>query len=150
MKSTSFNQEQQQDGKESIPVFGYELLRDILIPSLLGKDTAEISYWAGKNLARNFPLLTIQEISSFFQEAAWGQLNVIDENKNEMKLELSGPIVERRLHMNQDATFQLEAGFIAEQIEKQKHVVTEAHAETILKKNIVLITVRWDKHDEVL
>ena len=77
------------------------MLRDILIPDLLGKDTPEISYWAGKNIARKFPLLSIEESSAFFQEAGWGQLLLIDEQRNELKLELSGHMVDRRLQMKQ-------------------------------------------------
>lgn len=137
------------DTTEPISIFGYELLRDILIPSLLGKDTSEISYWAGKNIARKFPLLSIDEIYSFFQEASWGHLLLIEEKRNGLKLELSGKIVERRLQMQDDPSFRLEAGFIAEQIQTQKQTVTEAYEEINKKKNNVLITVQWDRKDAI-
>jgi len=137
------------EGPINIPVFGYELLRDILIPGLLGKDTPEISYWAGKHLARKFPLLSIKEITSFFQEASWGELELFEENKNEMKFELKGNMVERRVQMNSEPCFTLEAGFIAEQIQTQKQYISEAFPELNKKKNYVLITVRWDRKDPV-
>ncbi|MBS4199902.1 YslB family protein [Bacillus sp. FJAT-49732] len=133
----------------NIPVFGYELLRDILMPGILGKDTPEISYWAGKHLARKFPLLSSNEITSFFQESSWGELHLIEETKNEMKFELKGNIVERRIQMNSDPCFTLEAGFIAEQIQNQKQFITEAFAELNKKKNHVIFTARWDRKDPI-
>ena len=150
MKSSSnheLHQLTETDGIHTVPVFGYELLRDILIPDLLGKDTREISYWAGKHLARKFPLLSIEESSAFFQEAGWGQLLLIDERKNELKLELSGHMVDRRFQMRADPCFSLEAGFIAQQIQTQKQVVAEAYDEIKNKQKKVTLIVRWDRKD---
>ncbi|MFS0614375.1 YslB family protein [Lederbergia ruris] len=132
-----------------VPLFAYELLRDILIPEMLGNDTDEISYWVGKHIARTFPLLSNEEISSFFKEAAWGDLELVEQNKKEMKLELTGDIVERRLLMHNEPSFRLEAGFIAEQIQSQKNLVTEAHEEIAKKKKKVFFIVRWDLKDPV-
>ncbi|WP_062104474.1 YslB family protein [Bacillus niameyensis] len=150
MKDT-LNQNLDQESKNQLTIstFAYELLRDILIPDLLGKDTEEISYWAGKNLARKFPLLSTDEIVSFFLEAAWGNLELIEESKQEMKFELTGGIIERRIEMQQDPSFRLEAGFIAEQIQSKKNFTSEAYDEILKKKNKVLITVRWDKKDPI-
>lgn len=150
MKETlNQNLDQESKDQQKISTFAYELLRDILIPDLLGKDTEEISYWAGKNLARKFPLLSTDEIVSFFLEAAWGNLKLIEESKQEMKFELSGAIVERRIEMQQDPSFRLEAGFIAEQIQSKKNFTSEAYDEILKKKNKVFITVRWDKKDPI-
>lgn len=132
-----------------VPLFAYELLRDILIPEMLGNDTDEISYWVGKHIARTFPLLSNEEISSFFKEAAWGDLELVEQNKKEMKLELTGDIVERRLLMHNEPSFRLEAGFIAEQVQSQKNLVTEAHEEIAKKKKKVFFIVRWDLKDPV-
>lgn len=147
MTTPSFQSDSKNE--QSVPLFAYELLRDILIPEMLGKDTNEISYWVGKHIARTFPLLSMEEVASFFNEAAWGQLELIEQNKKEMKLELSGEIVERRLHMQADPSFRLEAGFIAQQIQSQKNIVTEAYEEVAKKKKKVSITVRWDGKDQV-
>lgn len=135
------------DEIESIPVFGYELLRDILLPELLGKDTPEISYWAGKHLARKFPLLSFDEIGSFFQEAGWGDLVLIEQSRKELKAMLKGPMVARRLSMKSEACFKLEAGFLAEQIQAQKHAITETYDEVLKKQKTVSLTVRWDSKD---
>ncbi|MCR2821951.1 YslB family protein [Lederbergia panacisoli] len=137
------------DTQMDIPVFGYELLRDILIPGILGKDTNEISYWAGKHIARKFPLLSTEEVSSFFQEASWGMLKLVEESKNEIKFELNGKLVDRRIQMNSDPCFTLEAGFIAEQIQNQKQFICEAYAELNKKKNHVFFTVRWDRKEPI-
>ncbi|MEK3890465.1 YslB family protein [Bacillus sp. FSL K6-3431] len=137
------------DESYTVPIFGYELLRDILIPDLLGKDTPEITYWSGKHLARKFPVLSKEESESFFQDAGWGQLRLSSESKNEMKFELSGDIVQRRLQMLTDPSFRLEAGFIAQQVQIQKQVMTEAYEEIVKKQNIVIFTVRWDPKDPI-
>lgn len=137
------------NNQSNVPIFAYELLRDILIPDIFGKDTDELSYWLGKHLARKFPLLSMEELISFFQEAAWGELTVIEETRNEMKLQLHGSIVERRIEMHQSPSFRLEAGFIAQQIQTKKNYVSEAYDEIVRKKKIVLITVRWDRKDFV-
>lgn len=138
-----------QDNNDRIPIFGYELLRDILIPDLLGQDSPEISYWAGKHLARKFPLLSMDEIYSFFSEASWGELTLLDETKKEIKLQLSGAVLKRRFLTQPTPCFRLEAGFLAQQIQFKKKLVTEAHAELDKKKNKAIITVRWDLKDPV-
>lgn len=134
-------------GPKEVPMFAYELLRDVLIPDLLGDDIFEISYWAGKSLARKFPLLSIDEALAFFSEAGWGHLRIVHEKRNEYKLELSGSIVERRLQMNSQPCFRLESGFIAEQVQTLKQAVAEAFEEINKKQLKVMITVRWDEKD---
>ncbi|WP_096153095.1 MULTISPECIES: YslB family protein [Bacillus] len=130
--------------KVKVPAFGYELLREVLLPEVFGKDHAQLMYWSGKQLARKFPLSTIDEIISFFDEAGWGNLHIQDEKKYEMTFVLEGGYVARRCDVNKDASFQLEAGFIAEQIQRMKDKTTEA-IEEIKKKNKRVITVQWDK-----
>ncbi|MDF2791483.1 MAG: hypothetical protein K0S80_4585, partial [Neobacillus sp.] len=60
----------------NISLFGYELIREFILPDILGKDTPEILYWAGKRLARNHPLNSLDEIIDFFSKASWGQLDL--------------------------------------------------------------------------
>ena len=127
-----------------VPAFGYELLREVLLPEVFGKDHAQLMYWSGKQLARKFPLSSIDEIYSFFNEAGWGNLHMQEEKKYEMTFVLDGKNVMRRCDVNKEASFQLEAGFIAEQIQRMKDKTAEAVEET-KKKNRVIITVQWDK-----
>jgi predicted hydrocarbon binding protein len=127
-----------------VPIFGYELIRDMLLPDILGKDHTQIIYWAGKQLARKFTIDTQEDIIQFFKEAGWGELELLEQNKYEVKYTVRGEMVERRLDLNKEATFQLEAGFLAEEIQRQKGKTAEAIEEQ--KKRIeILITVQWDK-----
>lgn len=139
----------QQSPEETLPLFSYELLRDILIPELLGEDASEVSYWAGKHLARKFPLLTIEEKVDFFKEAGWGNLQLIHEKRNKLKLQLSGHMIDRRLRMNSNACFRLEAGFIAEQIQQMKHSLAETLDDVDHRKKRVTFIVRWDPKDQI-
>ncbi|MBS4173748.1 YslB family protein [Bacillus sp. FJAT-49736] len=133
----------------TIPAFGYELIREVLIPELLGKETPEILYWAGKHLARKFPLISMEEVISFFEEAGWGLLRVLKQDKNGMELEISSPIISRHLKLKTDSCYKLEAGFLAEQIQTQMKVRTEAYEEIIKKTQSVRFILRWDMKDTV-
>ena len=43
----------------------------------------EILYWAGKEVARKFPIFTIEELTTFFTEAGWGLLTLEKTSKEE-------------------------------------------------------------------
>jgi len=129
----------------SIPIFGYELIREILLPEILGKDTPEILYWAGKRLARKFPLIDIEQIIEFFSKAAWGQLELIKESKTELQFELMSPLIVSRVKSKAEYFFQLEAGFLAQQIELQKEANAETFEHPVKKSNKVVFTVKWEK-----
>ncbi|MBY0099070.1 YslB family protein [Mesobacillus maritimus] len=135
--------------RPSVSLFGYELIRDDLISELLGKDEPEILYWAGKKLARKYPLYSIEEIIAFFQEADWGLLSVKEEKRKELCLSLTGEFVSNRLKKDKNTTFQLEAGFLAQQIEWQKKVVAEAFEHPNKRSNIIQFTIKWDSHDSL-
>jgi Protein of unknown function (DUF2507) len=136
-------------GRPSVSLFGYELIRDDLISELLGKDEPEILYWAGKKLARKYPLYSIDEIIAFFQEADWGILSVKEEKRKELCLSLTGELVSNRLKKDKNTTFQLEAGFLAQQVEWQKKVVAEAFEHPNKRSNIIQFTIKWDSHDSL-
>lgn len=112
-----------------VSIFSKEILRDVLLPDLLGKDHSQILYWAGKQLARKFPLSNIDEVVEFFNNAGWGELQEENHSKNEAEFTLFGHIINRRFDLNEDSEFQLEAGFLAQQIEFQKKRITESAAE---------------------
>ncbi|RFU61358.1 YslB family protein [Bacillus sp. V59.32b] len=139
--------EKKENDQSQIPAFGYELVREILLDDILGKDSPQILYWAGKRMARRFPLTEKDEIIAFFQSAGWGHLEVLKESKDEMELVLNGDTVARRFDVNEHCHFQLEAGFIAEQISLQKKLLTEAIEEPKRRAKKVIFTVKWDKKD---
>ncbi|WP_226535347.1 YslB family protein [Fictibacillus halophilus] len=131
----------------SVSAFGYEILRSDLLPELLGKQERNILYWAGRHLARKYPLHTMEEVSAFFNEAGWGNLEMIEASKTEMVFSLHSLLIEQRIENFQHHTFSLEAGFLAEQIQLQKKCTTEALES--MKRNKVSITVQWDKKDTI-
>lgn len=118
-----------------------------MLPDILGSDSAEILYWAGKKIARKFPLESMSDVIDFFNKAGWGNLSIINEKKNELQLELSSSIITRRIQSKTSPHFQLEAGFIAEQIENQKQVISEAFEHPRKRGGKVQFTVKWDKKD---
>ncbi|SFB16790.1 MULTISPECIES: YslB family protein [unclassified Bacillus (in: firmicutes)] len=136
------------DMPATISKFGYELLRDTLLPELLGKNTPEILYWAGKRLARKYPLQTMDEIIDFYEKASWGTLILKKETKSEMEFELVSPLLSSRNSTKAEHFFQLEAGFLAQQIEYHKETITEAYEHPAKKGYKAVFTVKWDKKDQ--
>lgn len=132
-----------------IPSFGYELIREVLLPDLLGKDAPQLLYWAGKNLARKYPLPTLEEIASFFNDSGWGTLAVVEEKRTELHFELSSDMIANRISRKGGCHFQLEAGFLAEQIQQQKGLVTEAYEQQKKKDGKVTFLVKWDRGDYI-
>ncbi|MHC5523211.1 YslB family protein [Ligilactobacillus saerimneri] len=114
---------------------GYELIRDMLLPSIVGEDS-NFMYWAGKKLAREIALATDEDIFSFFAAANWGELTRVKSNAHQQKFTLTGPIIALR-HQNNSHTpqFLLETGFLAQTIEQQTGLVTEGVLENDTKKN---------------
>ncbi|MGG3469670.1 YslB family protein [Neobacillus pocheonensis] len=139
----------QTDEPRNISIFGYELVREILLPEILGKDTPEILYWAGKRLARKFPLSDYDQLVEFFINASWGQLNIKHESKNQIEFELASPLLVSRVKSKAENFFQLEAGFLAQQIELQKEAIAETFEHPAKKSNIIHFTVKWDKKDQI-
>lgn len=134
---------------ETVNKFGYELIREILLPEILGKNTPELLYWAGKLLARKFPLNTVDEVKAFFARASWGSLDIRKESKNEMEFELNAVLLPSRVSSKAEAYFQLEAGFLAQQIELQKGVTAEAFEHPVKRSHIAVFTVKWDSKDPI-
>lgn len=128
---------------------GSELLRDILIPSLVGNND-DIMYWAGKLLARKLVLATDNDLRLFFKYAGWGILKHTKAKKEEHLFEISGEPVDVRFHATKNPDFQLEAGFIAETFQLHSNLSTEAKIEKIdPNKSSVTIQVIIDSHATV-
>lgn len=121
--------------------FGYELLRDHVIPDVLGKREDDILYWAGKEIARKFPVFSIDEIPNFFKEAGWGELTCISAGREETDYRLSGWI---ESPASKD-TFHLESGFLAEQYQITNGCLTECYGTRDEKTGEIMLQVRWDE-----
>lgn len=99
--------------------FPYILIRDYLLKNILGDETNEILYWAGKELARQFPLREQEDVVDAFSHCGFGNLTCIKENASQAVYSLSGELVQTRL-LQEQVSFELEAGFLAEQLAKIK------------------------------
>lgn len=132
--------------EKNIPAFGYEILRDYLIPSILGKHEKDVLYWAGKDLARKYPCGDIPLIITFFKDTGWGELTLEKEMKDGYIFHLTND--PDLLHIK-TRTFRLEAGFLAEQIQGLNGYLTECHEEKKEKQNIVEFHVKWDLKERV-
>ncbi|MFZ4450599.1 DUF2507 domain-containing protein [Salibacterium aidingense] len=116
--------------------FNYILLRETLLPALLGTEEADILYWGGKRIARTYPAETLEDISSFFEKAGWGNLALNSEKRKEMQFEMDVAREEKPLDRH------LEAGFLAEQIERLKGKTAETYITE--KRKRVVFQVQWD------
>ncbi|MBD8026302.1 YslB family protein [Ureibacillus sp. Re31] len=130
----------------TVPSFGYEIIRDYLLPSILGKHEKDVLYWAGKDLARKFPCTDIQLIISFFQDAGWGVLTLEKEEKDGYIFHLTN---DADLLKIEERSFRLEAGFIAQQIQALQGCLTECFDEKREKQQQVIFTLKWDKKEKV-
>lgn len=122
-------------------LFGYELLRDHVLPSILGPHEKEILYWSGKELARKFPVFKTEEIPLFFTSAGWGNLKVEKATKNEAHYVLT---IETNSEKMSDRSYHLESGFIAEQHQKISGFLTECFVKPKRKGTTIEFQVKWD------
>ncbi len=129
-----------------VPAFGYEIIRDHILSSILGKHEADILYWAGKDLARKFPLFSMNEAQAFFKEAGWGELYLEKEGKDEAIYHLASESTP--LNIN-GRCFHLEAGFLASQQEKNIGFLTECYSEKNIKQNVVIFKLKWDLKEPI-
>ncbi|WP_245805865.1 YslB family protein [Bacillus alkalicellulosilyticus] len=129
--------------EEQVPLFGYHLIRNVLLHELLGKEHDHILYWTGKTIARSYPMSTITGIIDFFQKAGWGELEVKKQGKDEISFLLYPSVSKKQFNVS----YQLEAGFLAEQIEKQTGCITETA--TTEKREYIQFSVKTDIKDTV-
>ena len=129
---------------------GTEMLRDLLIPSLVGNNK-DIMYWSGKLLARKLPLASKKDLKLFFKYAGWGDLKLIKSKKDIEIFELSGEPIKLRCKLTEKPDFKLETGFIAETYQLEDQFVTEGEIEKVDSKNYtVTINIHIDKHSSML
>lgn len=102
-------------------------LRDVILPAILGKETDEMLYWIGKDLAREYPVATSDDLIILTHQLGLGDLKREHKNATSQLWRLGGPIVAERIHHNEEQTsFGLECGFLAQEIEFQLGTVAEA------------------------
>lgn len=127
---------------ETTEHFGYEIIRDYVLSDILGKHENDVLYWAGKSLARKFPLFSLDEAADFFRQAGFGELVTEKTGKDETVFVLRPFKLDNRC-------FKLEAGFLAQQQQKISGYLTEAYDEVLPKKKLVRITLKTDLREQV-
>ena len=138
MDSQTYKQFLNDDQLKSL--LGQELIRDDLLPEILGSEIHQLSYWAGKRLARKYQLVDLGAIPTFFEQFNLGSLNVTKQTSHKISWSLSGDIVTKRIDTVQDVDFLLEAGIIAQNVEAILKTPAEAEITKIVKaKGIVNI-----------
>lgn len=104
---------------------GFDILRYVALPELLGEESSTLLYFMGKNLARKFDIHTIEDIYNIFDKLGIGNLELVKEKKQEKVFHLLADSVVLRLKSPIKADFRLEAGFLAEAIQTIDGIETE-------------------------
>ncbi len=128
----------------TVPAFGYELIREDFIEEILGEDAPSIFYWSENKSLENIHYFLLMKFKSFFEMQDGATWILLAEKKSEIELQLTSDLVKHRILTRTNATFQLEAGFLAEQIAQQKKVYAETFEHPKKKDGKVLFTVKWD------
>ncbi|MBD5806425.1 YslB family protein [Limosilactobacillus walteri] len=102
-------------------------MRDVILPAILGKETDEMLYWIGKDLARVYPVATSADLVYLTNQLGFGRLVLRKKSNTTQLWRLSGVIVKERIQRDEEETsFGLECGFLAQEIEFQLGTVAEA------------------------
>ncbi|MDF7683619.1 YslB family protein [Lactobacillus sp. ESL0679] len=120
-----------------------QLYRDFILPQILGDDDDAILYWAGKRVARKYDLASYEDVNSFFATAEFGTLTKIKEKRTTIIFELNGQTVIDRLNSDSHE-FSLEAGIVAEAMQKQNGRITECDVNIDEKKQKVQLIAQFD------
>ena len=79
-------------------------LRDVILPAILGKETDEMLYWIGKDIARQFPVGSLEDLQLITKQLGFGELSLQKKTATSQQWKLSGPIVQERIKQNGEQT----------------------------------------------
>lgn len=115
-------------------------MRDVILPALLGQETDGILYWIGKDLAREYPVATTDELVILTRQLGFGDLTRKKQTGTQQLFELGGPVVAERLALTKEETsFSLEAGFLAQECEFQLGLVAEAVVKDVGHRTVKIL-----------
>ncbi|MFC3040050.1 DUF2507 domain-containing protein [Virgibacillus xinjiangensis] len=121
---------------------GYDILRYIGLPEILGAESPALLYFLGRNLARKFQIEQLEDIYYLFDQMGWGKIELVKEKRKEMTFHLLADSVVRRLSSSSfQADFRMEAGFLAEAVHMLKGTECECAEEINQKIHQVEFTV---------
>lgn len=121
---------------------GYDLIRYVALPDLLGEDAPILLYVMGKNLARAQSFESIEQIVEFFKKVGWGSLELLKEKRSEDVFKLQTRIISERHRLGIETDYRLEAGFLAAAMEQIRSFQCECTEEEKPRKNFVELTVQ--------
>ncbi|HLR67139.1 DUF2507 domain-containing protein [Virgibacillus alimentarius] len=96
---------------------GYDILRYISLPELLGTESKTLLYFIGRNLARKLDITSLEDIYDIYEKLGWGKIELVKEKKRELIFHLMDDAIVYRLKSPLNSEFRLEAGFLAEAIQ---------------------------------
>ncbi|AIF43269.1 DUF2507 domain-containing protein [Virgibacillus sp. SK37] len=120
---------------------GYDILRYLGLPELLGAESNTLLYFLGRNLARKFEFDSLEDIAHLFEQLGWGYLEIIKEKKETITFQLMSDALVQRLKAPIDTEFRLEAGFLAEAFQRIDNSDCECTEEINRKLFLVQFTI---------
>lgn len=97
---------------------GQDVLRYVSLPNILGHEKETLLYFIGRTLAREIEMNSLDDLIYLFQKFRWGNLELIKDKKDQMLFHLMADEVVKRLQSQFETEFRMEAGFIAEAVQR--------------------------------
>jgi len=127
---------------QSVPLLGYHVLRDFVLPAINGEYQSSILYWAGRNLANQFTLDSFEECIHLFLDMGWGLLEITQASQQVKTFKLFSPYFQARHVLDNKSTFALECGFLAEAIASIDNKDTEGDYKLISKERETFVEIQ--------
>lgn len=121
---------------------GYDLLRYMALPDLLGKDQDTVLYILGKNMSRALEMTTIEDLIDAFKLIGLGDLVHVKEKRSEDLFTLTSPLIQARKKAAINQTYHFESGLISGAMETVHGFQCEAEETVKAKKALVEFTVK--------
>lgn len=97
---------------------GHDVLRYVSMPSFLGVEKETTLYFIGRNLARQINIEEMNDLYYLFDKFHWGSLELVKDRRRTITFHLMSDDVAARIISPFKIDYRLEAGFLAEAIEK--------------------------------
>lgn len=120
---------------------GFDVIRYMALPDLLGDQAPLLLYFIGRNLARKFAISSIEDVIYIFDKLGIGKLELVKEKKNQKIFHLHSDSVVLRLKGPIEADFRMEAGLLAEAIQMIDGVESECQEDINRRIHQVKFTV---------
>lgn len=104
---------------------GYDVMRYVVLPELLGAEKDIILYFLGKELAKKFQIERLADLYTISVKLGWGKLELFQRKKRSITFTLMADEIFRRLDSPLTLDFRLEAGFLAEALRQIEGVNCE-------------------------